>query len=71
MSLQGQPQMNMEITEDDFRKGIKEWKETTSTSPSNQHLGHYKVALQDLELTQGYPKMINILVKRVFSPSRW
>jgi hypothetical protein len=40
--LQGQPQMNMEITEDGFRKGTKEWKETTSTSPSNQHLGHYK-----------------------------
>lgn len=41
--LQGQPQMNTEITEDDFRKGIKEWKETTSTSPSNRHLGHNKV----------------------------
>ena len=70
--LKGKTQMNMKITEDDFRKGMKEWKETTFTSPSNRHLGHYKVArLQVLELTQGYAKMINIPVKRGFSPSQW
>ena len=44
--LKGKTQMNMKITEDDFRKGMKEWKETTSTSPSNRHLGHNKVEKQ-------------------------
>jgi len=44
-ALQNLIQLNTEIWEEDFRKGILGWKETTSTSrPSGRHLGHYKVA---------------------------
>ena len=31
------------ITESEFKGKIKVWRETTSTSPSGRHLGHYKV----------------------------
>ena len=30
------------ITEDDFRGKLQAWRETTTTSPSGLHLGHYK-----------------------------
>ena len=30
---------------DSFRKSIKKWRESTSTSPSGRHLGHYKSLL--------------------------
>lgn len=35
-------QISSFITIEDFIKTVKEWKETTSTSPSGRHLGHYK-----------------------------
>jgi hypothetical protein len=36
-----------EISEEDFISGIKCWKESTSTSPSGRHLGHYKAIVND------------------------
>ncbi|KAI2512006.1 hypothetical protein MHU86_2294 [Fragilaria crotonensis] len=39
--------INLEITTDDVIKGFTSWKETTTTSPSGRHLGHYKALLQD------------------------
>lgn len=41
--------INTFISEQDYRKGMRGWKETTSTSPNSRHLGHYKAALQDIE----------------------
>ena len=35
------PQIATLITDQEFRQGIKRWKERTSTSPSGRHLGHY------------------------------
>ena len=64
--------LNTQIKLEDFTKGIREWKESTSTSPTGRHLGHYKVALQDKEqLSEGYSKMINMPVRYRFSPNRW
>lgn len=34
--------MSPTITEEEFRSKLKVWRESTSTSPSGQHLGHYK-----------------------------
>ena len=31
-----------EITHDEWKNKFKHWKESTSTSPSGVHLGHYK-----------------------------
>ena len=52
--------INTIVTEQDFRKGILGWKDSTSTSPSGRHLGHYKSALQHTQLTRGYQMMLNI-----------
>ena len=30
------------VTEEEFRGKMKAWRETTTTSPSGRHLGHYK-----------------------------
>ena len=34
-------EINLKISPEELRTGIKKWKEKTSTSPSKQHLGHY------------------------------
>jgi Reverse transcriptase (RNA-dependent DNA polymerase) len=39
------PKIEQEITLDDWKKKYKSWKESTSTSPSGMHLGHYKSLL--------------------------
>ena len=52
---------------------MRGWKETTSTSPSGHHLGHYKASLQDIERTRGYQQMmLNIpTIKYGFALKRW
>jgi hypothetical protein len=42
------------VTNDDYRKFFRKWTESTSTSPSGKHLGHYK-ALLSLGLEQDPP----------------
>jgi hypothetical protein len=38
------------FSEDDVRYGFGSWRESTSTSPSGRHLGHYKAIIQHPEL---------------------
>jgi hypothetical protein len=45
-----------EISEEDFISGIKCWKESTSTSPSGRHLGHYKAIVNDPDLKKQDPE---------------
>jgi hypothetical protein len=40
------PTLPVGITEAEITKGFQAWKEITSTSPSNRHLGHYKSLLR-------------------------
>jgi hypothetical protein len=40
------PTLAVGITEEEISKGFQSWKEITSTSPSNRHLGHYKSLLR-------------------------
>jgi hypothetical protein len=37
--------VSVQITSSDFKSFFRKWKETTSTSPSGKHLGHYKALL--------------------------
>ena len=37
------------ITTDEFDGKMKKWRETTSTSPSGRHLGHYKVLVSTID----------------------
>jgi hypothetical protein len=36
---------DLEITQEEWRNKFNHWKESTSTSPSSVHLGHYKTLL--------------------------
>jgi hypothetical protein len=42
LRVQGRDPIDTVLTELDVLKGFQSWKETTSTSPSGRHLGHYK-----------------------------
>jgi hypothetical protein len=42
--------IDSKISDEDFIDGFKKWKESTSTSPSGQHLWHYKAIVTDLDL---------------------
>jgi hypothetical protein len=52
-------------------KGFLNWKETTSTSPSGRHLGHYKAILQDPTLLTCFTKFINITLEHGLTLRRW
>ena len=63
---------DLEITPEEWRSKFKHWKESTSTSPSGVHLGHYKALLEtiyvpndtqlvmDLEIFQKQQEIFNI-----------
>jgi hypothetical protein len=60
------------ISESDVRYGFSKWKETTSTSPSGRHLGHYKAAIQDpILLTASMTTFLNIAINRGVTIKRW
>ena len=37
------------LTYEEFRGKLKVWRESTTTSPSNRHLGHYKVLVSTID----------------------
>ena len=43
------------ITEEDVKFGFGKWEESTSTSPSGRHLGHYKAIIQDKHCLKTWP----------------
>ena len=43
------------ITMDQFKSTVKDWKESTSTSPSGRHLGHYRTAILDDDVAACIP----------------
>jgi hypothetical protein len=49
-----------EISEEDFISGFEGWKESTSTSPSGQHLGHYNAITTDPDLKQQGPEKAHL-----------
>jgi hypothetical protein len=59
------------ITSEDIKKGITCWKETTTTSPSGRHLGHYKAIVQDPMLLDSLAKFMDIAITRGISIPRW
>ena len=59
------------ISEDDIRRGFGTWKESTSTSPSGRHLGHYKAIVQDPTLLRCLTQFMNIVIQSGISVPRW
>ena len=54
-----------------FIATIKAWKETTSTSPSGRHLGHYRTAILDEDVAQLHTDLLNIPRAYGFAPDQW
>jgi len=46
-------------------------KESTSSSPSSRHIGHYKVAVNDPTLDQLHSCMMSFPFMHGFAPDRW
>ena len=59
------------ITLEEFKMHVKKWKETTSTSPSGRHLGHYRTAVLDDRVASLHTDMLNIPIQHGFAPERW
>ena len=59
------------ITDEDFKYGITGWQESTSTSPSGRHLGHYKSIVQDADLLRVQVMLMNIAIKNGIALDRW
>ena len=63
--------INTDITKKDFHQMFSKWKESTTTSPSGRHLGHYKAILETLELIEFHCIMASLPIKFGFAPDRW
>ena len=59
------------ISDEDILYGFKGWKESTSTSPSGRHLGHYKSLIQHPILLKCFSQFMNIVVHRGIAIPRW
>ncbi|KAI2505799.1 hypothetical protein MHU86_8661 [Fragilaria crotonensis] len=63
--------ISININEDDVSYGFKKWKETTSTSPSGRHLGHYKALIRDPILLKCFTQFMHITVNGGLTLRRW
>jgi hypothetical protein len=59
------------ISDEDVFRGFQGWKESTSTSPSGRHLGHYKALIQHPILRQCFVQFMNIVVSQGIAIPRW
>jgi hypothetical protein len=63
--------INIDITKEQFQAIYSKLKESTSSSPSGRHIGHYKVAAKSDSLSNLHSKMMSIPLLAGFSPTRW
>jgi hypothetical protein len=59
------------ITTQAFKNTYKVAKETTSSSPSGRHIGHYKAAIKDDSLSYLHATMMSIPFQVGLVPERW
>ena len=59
------------ISSEDLSDGFKMLSEDISSSPSDQHIGHYKAALGDSDLCTMYATLLSIPFKHGFTLHRW
>jgi hypothetical protein len=65
------PPISHEITIEEWNKGFRQWRETTSTSPSGRHLGIYKALLSNKAISENLCEMLNIVIRLELIPTRW
>ena len=61
----------IDISDAELCRGFKSWGETTITSPSGRHLGHYKAIIQEPTLRSFLLKFLNIAIQSGKSIPRW
>ena len=66
-----QPEISLQISRDELRKGFKLWKESTATSPSGRHLGHYKSLVGDDDYADYLITQIELPIQFGFASRRW
>jgi hypothetical protein len=59
------------VSTSDVTRGFKGWRESTSTSPSGRHLGHYKAILTDPVLLSCLTKFLHIALNSGIAITRW
>ena len=59
------------ISVEQFIRTVKDWKESTSTSPSGRHLGHYRTAILDDKIAHLHTQLLNLPIAHGFAPERW
>ena len=64
-------EITTEISAEDVLYGFKNWRETTTTSPSGQHLGHYQSLIQNPVLLSCFVKLMNIAIQNGIAIHRW
>ena len=64
-------QISIKIDHTNFVQIFSKWKESTTTSPSGRHLGHYKAILESPELIEYHCIMASIPLHFGFAPNRW
>jgi hypothetical protein len=65
------PPISTAISEEDVSRGFRSWRETTTTSPSGRHLGHYKSIIQDTMLLRCFTQFLNIALFHGIAIPRW
>ena len=65
------PPISTTLSEADVSKGFKRWRESTTTSPSGRHLGHYKALISDPILIESLTKFLHIALNTGIAMSRW
>ena len=63
--------ISIDIDQDDFLQIFSKWKESTTTSPSGRHLGHYKAILGSPDLIEYHCIMASLPLHFGFTPTRW
>ena len=59
------------LTLEEYKRFWEIKRETTATSPYGLHIGHYKAALEDLEILNLHMQLMIIPFKFGFAPKRW
>ncbi|KAI2488890.1 hypothetical protein MHU86_25944 [Fragilaria crotonensis] len=63
--------IDITISEEDVRRGFRGWRESTTTSPSGRHLGHYKALIQDSQCLTCLTQFLNIALFHGLALPRW
>lgn len=69
--LRGEIKHDLMITGDDYRRYWRRVRESTSSSPSGLHYGHYKASCQSKIIPDLMAKLMNITVRSGVHPTRW